>query len=84
MDAVDKGSTGDIVAQVYRFQVYLLHKDVELVGSEPAIAHANSMSNILTTTNEMRAVQTERGQSSDQGRDFVTLAFRDAMAAARR
>ncbi|WP_156388966.1 hypothetical protein [Mesorhizobium sp. Root695] len=84
VDAVNNGNAGDIAAQVYRFQVYLLHKGVELVGSEPAIAHANSMSNILTTTNEMRAVLTERGQRSNQGRDFVTLAFRDAMAAAKR
>jgi hypothetical protein len=57
---------------------------VELVGSEPAIAHANSMSNILAMTNEMRAVLCERGQRNGQGPDFVTLAFRDAMAAARR
>ncbi|MER8601229.1 hypothetical protein NKH09_25745 [Mesorhizobium sp. M1339] len=84
VDAVNNGSAGDIVAQVYRYQGYLLQKDMKFVGSEPAIAHASSMSNILTTTNEMRAVLTERGQRSDQGRDSVTLAFRDAMAAARR
>jgi hypothetical protein len=84
VDAVNNGNAGDIVAQVYRFQVNLFHKGVESVGSEPAIAHANSMSNILAMTNEMRAVLTEKGQRSDQGKDFATLAFRDAMAAARR
>jgi hypothetical protein len=84
VDAVNNGNAGDIVAQVYRFQVNLFHKGVELVGSEPAIAHANSMSKILAMTNEMRAVLTEKGQRSDQGKDFATLAFRDAMAAARR
>ncbi|MDX8480912.1 MULTISPECIES: hypothetical protein [Mesorhizobium] len=84
VDAVNNGSTGDIVAQVYRLQVYLLQKRMEFMGSEPAIAHANSMSTILTTTNEMRAVLMERGQRSDREPDSVTLAFRDAMAAARR
>lgn len=84
VDPVNNGNAGDIVAQTYRFQVYLSQKDVEFVGSEAAVAHANSMSNILAMTNEMRAVLSDRGRRSGEGPDFVTQAFRDAMSAAKR
>ncbi|MBZ7921465.1 hypothetical protein LAC81_06645 [Ensifer adhaerens] len=84
VDASHNGNAGDIVAQVYRLQTYLFQNGGTPVGSEPAIAHARSMSNIMEMTNEARAVLTERGQTSENGEDFVTNAFRDAMAAAKR
>jgi hypothetical protein len=83
VDPFNNGSAGDIVAQVYRFQTHLF-QIAEVVGSDAAIARAKSMSNMFATTNEMRAVLAERGQASDQGKDAVALAFRDAMAAAKR
>ncbi|MER9967543.1 hypothetical protein [Mesorhizobium sp. M0060] len=84
VDPVTNGNVGEIVAQVYRFQVHLLQKAGEPVGIEAAIAHAESMSNIMAMTNEMRAMLVETGRTSDQGPDYVARAFRDAMAAAKR
>jgi len=83
VDSINNGNAGEIVAQLYRFQTHLFQNGGTPVGSEPAIAHAKSMSNILEMTNEFRAVLTERGQTSENGQDFVAKAFRDAMAAAK-
>ncbi len=83
VDPFSNGNVGDIVAQVYRFQTHLFQSG-ELVGSDAAVAHAKSMSNMLVTANEMRAVLAETGRASDQGQDYVARAFRDAMAMAKR
>jgi hypothetical protein len=83
LDRFNNGNAGDIVAQVYRFQTHLF-QIAELVGSDAAIAYANSMSNMFATANEMRAVLAETGRASDQGKDAAALAFRDAMAAGKR
>ena len=82
VDAFSNGSAGDIIAQVYRFQTHLFQKG-ELVGSDAAITHAKSMSNMLATANEMRAVLAETGRASDQGQDYVARAFSAAMAVAK-
>ncbi|MEP1883026.1 MAG: hypothetical protein ABJJ38_19125, partial [Roseibium sp.] len=84
VNAVGNGCVGDIVAQVYRFQLYLFQKSGELIGSEAAVFYAKSMSKILSETNEMKAVLAEKGQQSQRGNDFVTQAFRDSMVAAKR
>jgi hypothetical protein len=83
VDPFNNGNAGDIVAQVYRFQTHLF-QSAEIVGSDAAIAHAKSMSNMLATANEMRAVLVETGRASDEGQDYTARAFRDAMAAAKR
>lgn len=83
VDPVNNGNAGDIVAQVYRYQIHLHQRGGKPVGSEAAISHAESMSNILAMINEMRAVLVEKGLTSDQ-EDFAGRAFRDAMAAAKR
>lgn len=83
VDPINHGNAGNIVAQVYRFQTHLF-QIAEISGSEPAIARAKSMSSMLAQTNEMRAVLVETGRMSDQGQDYVTRAFRDAMTAAKR
>jgi hypothetical protein len=79
VDPFSNGNAGDIVAQVYRFQTHLF-QIAQIVGSDAAVARAQSMSNMFATTNEMRAVLAETGRASDEGKDAVALAFRDAMA----
>ncbi|WP_299857125.1 hypothetical protein, partial [Bosea sp. 67-29] len=59
VDAVSNGNAGDVVAQVYRFQNWLLQNGGHLVGSETAIAQATSATNIMAMSNEMRAVLVE-------------------------
>lgn len=83
VDPYRNGNAGDIVAQVYRFQVHLFCKGGQALGSAAAISHAETMTNILTMTNEMRAVLAERGQTSDEGQDYVARAYQEAMNAAR-
>lgn len=83
VDGVNNGSAADIVAQVYRFQVGLAKQSGNFVGTPKAVEHAKSMAAIFAHTNELRAVMAERQSSPDDGRDRVTLAFQEAMDAAR-
>lgn len=84
VDPFNNGNSGDIVAQVYRFQAYLLQNGGELIGSEAAVARATSLTNIMTMNNEMRAALVEQGRTSDQGPDYAVRAMRDAMTASQR
>ncbi|MBB5535047.1 hypothetical protein [Rhizobium giardinii] len=79
----DHGTAEDIRAQTYRLQTALLRAAGVLTGSEAAVARARSMQNILAQTNELRATMVERDFPSSGGPDYTTIAFRDAMNAAK-
>ncbi|MGM5019574.1 MULTISPECIES: hypothetical protein [unclassified Tardiphaga] len=83
VDADTNGALKDIIAQVYRFQNYLAEQGGKFVGSPKAVEYARDMAKLFAINNEMRAVMSETGTPSKDGRDPVTLAFRDAMNASR-
>lgn len=82
VDGATSGNVGDIIAQTYRFQTYLWRHMKVLSGSPAAVARAEQMGRILAQTNEARAVLSSQGRRAEQGQDAVTIALRDALAAA--